>query len=81
MTHRLPPPPTDQYTALPEARLVATRALLTVRENLADTIAARAMTCIHGGAGLGKTVAVTSCLREVEPEEEIHRITFHARPT
>ncbi|TYC68866.1 ATP-binding protein [Streptomyces sp. CB01881] len=77
----MPPAPTDQYVALPEARLVATRALLTVRENLADTIAARAMRCIHGGAGFGKTVAVTSCLRELEPGEEIHRITFHARPT
>ncbi|MFJ2191720.1 AAA family ATPase [Kitasatospora sp. NPDC087861] len=81
MNRRLPPAPTDQYVTLPQARLVATRALLTVRENLADTIAARAMMCIHGGAGFGKTVAVTSCLRELEPGEEIHRITFHARPT
>ncbi|MET7305452.1 AAA family ATPase [Embleya sp. NPDC005575] len=81
MTRHLPPAPTDQYVALPDARLVATRALLTVRENLADTIAARAMTCIHGGAGFGKTVAVTSCLRELEPGEDIRRITFHTRPT
>ncbi|MFI6582914.1 AAA family ATPase [Embleya sp. NPDC050493] len=81
MTRHLPPAPTDQYVALPDARLVTTRALLTVRENLADTIAARAMTCIHGGAGFGKTVAVTSCLRELEPDQDIHRITFHARPT
>jgi hypothetical protein len=81
MTRALPPASTDQYTALPQARLVATRALLAARENLADTIAARAMMCIHGGAGLGKTVAVTNCLRELEPGAEIHRITFHARPT
>ncbi|MFJ6776825.1 hypothetical protein ACIQOV_38695 [Kitasatospora sp. NPDC091257] len=60
---------------------MATRALLAVRDNLADTIAARAMMCIHGGAGFGKTVAVTSCLRELEPGEDIHRITFHTRPT
>ncbi|WP_435972219.1 AAA family ATPase [Streptomyces sp. Qhu_M48] len=81
MTSHLPPPPTDQYVHLPEARLVTTRALLTARENIADTIEARAMMCVHGGAGFGKTVAVTSCLRELEPEEDIRRITFHARPT
>ncbi|MEU9033142.1 ATP-binding protein [Streptomyces sp. NPDC048383] len=81
MTPHLPPAPTDQYVSLPDARLVTTRALLAVRENLADTIAARAMMCIHGGAGFGKTVAVTSCLRELEPGEDIRRITFHARAT
>ncbi|MGC0415528.1 AAA family ATPase [Embleya sp. AB8] len=81
MTRHLPPAPTDQYVALPDARPVTTRALLTVRENPTDTIAARAMTCIHAGAGFGKTVAVTSCLRELEPDQDIHRITFHARPT
>ncbi|GCD99097.1 hypothetical protein [Embleya hyalina] len=81
MTSRLPPAPTDQYVCPPDARPVTTRALLTVRENPADTIAARAMTCIHGGAGFGRTVAVTGCLRELEPDQGIHRITFHARPT
>ncbi|WP_331768958.1 ATP-binding protein (plasmid) [Embleya sp. NBC_00888] len=39
------------------------------------------MTCIHGGAGFGKTLAVTSCLRELEPDQDIRRITFHTRPT
>ncbi|WP_406162957.1 ATP-binding protein [Streptomyces sp. NBC_01005] len=78
---RLPPAPTDQYTALPDARLVTTRALLTARENLTDTINARAMMCIHGGAGFGKTVAATSCLRELQTSEDIRRITFHARTT
>ncbi|MGW7086577.1 ATP-binding protein [Streptomyces sp. NPDC054871] len=78
---RMPPAPTDQYTALPDARLVTTRALLTARENLTDTINARAMMCLHGGAGFGKTVATTSCLRELEASEDIRRITFHARAT
>ena len=81
MTGHLPPVPTDQYVSLPDARLVTTRALLAARENLTDTIAARAMMCVHGGSGFGKTVAVTSCLRELEPAEDIRRITFHARPT
>ena len=39
------------------------------------------MMCIHGGAGFGKTMAVTSCLRQLEPGEDIRRITFHARAT
>ncbi|ARX80634.1 hypothetical protein SMD44_00032 [Streptomyces alboflavus] len=77
----LPPAPTDQYIPLPDARLVTTQALLTARENLADTIDARAMMCVHGGAGFGKTMAVTSCLRALEPDEDIRRITFHARAT
>jgi hypothetical protein len=37
--------------------VVTTRALLTARENITDTVAARAMMCIHGGAGFGKTLA------------------------
>ncbi|MFI1184228.1 AAA family ATPase [Streptomyces sp. NPDC020799] len=81
MTRQLPPPPTDQYVTLPDARLVSTRALLTARENLTDTINARAMMCVHGGAGFGKTMTVTSCLRALEPDEDIRRITFHARAT
>lgn len=78
---RLPPAPTDQYVSLPDARLVSTRALLTARENLTDTINARAMMCLYGGAGFGKTVAATSCLRALEAGEDVRRITFHTRPT
>jgi hypothetical protein len=72
---------TYQYVDLPDASVVTTRALLTARENLADTIAARAMMCIHGGAGFGKTLAVNACLRELEPHEDVRRVTFRARPT
>ncbi|WP_329375317.1 AAA family ATPase [Streptomyces sp. NBC_01483] len=39
------------------------------------------MMCVHGGAGFGKTLAVTTCLRELETDDDIHRITFRARPT
>ncbi|MFF8556304.1 AAA family ATPase [Streptomyces sp. NPDC015501] len=42
---------------------------------------ARAMMCIHGGAGFGKTLAVNTCLRELEPGEDVRRVTFRARPT
>ncbi|WP_327668010.1 MULTISPECIES: ATP-binding protein [unclassified Streptomyces] len=70
-----------QYVDLPDASVVTTRALLTARENIADTVGARAMMCIHGGAGFGKTLAVTLCLHELEPGEDVRRLVFRARPT
>lgn len=72
--------PAYQYVDLPDASVVTTRALLTARENIIDTVAARAMMCIHGGAGFGKTLAVNVCLRDLE-HEDVRRITFRARPT
>jgi hypothetical protein len=42
---------------------VATEALLTTRDNLADVVEARAMMCVHGDAGLGKTLSVNASLR------------------
>ncbi|PZH20270.1 hypothetical protein C1I97_01395 [Streptomyces sp. NTH33] len=72
---------TYQYVDLPDACVVTTRALLAARENITDTVAARAMMCIHGGAGFGKTLAVNTCLRELEPGEDVRKITFRARPT
>ncbi|MEU7116670.1 hypothetical protein [Streptomyces sp. NPDC046182] len=44
---------TYQYVDLSDASVVTTRALLTARDNITDTVAARAMMCIHGGAGFG----------------------------
>ncbi|MEU4730429.1 ATP-binding protein [Streptomyces sp. NPDC023588] len=70
-----------QYVDLPDASVVATRALLTARENITDTVAARAMMCIHGGAGFGQTLAVNTCLHTLDPGEDVRRITFRARPT
>ncbi|MEU0009613.1 ATP-binding protein [Streptomyces sp. NPDC006314] len=72
---------TYQYVDLPDASVVTTRALLAARENITDTVAARAMMCIHGGAGFGKTLAVNTCLRALEPGEDVRKITFRARPT
>ncbi|MFE9122294.1 hypothetical protein [Streptomyces sp. NPDC007172] len=42
--------------------MVTTRALLIARGNICDTVAVRAMMCIHGGAGFGKPLAVNICL-------------------
>lgn len=72
---------TYQSVDLPDASVVTTRALLTARENITDTVAARAMMCIHGGAGFGKTLAVNTCLHALEPGEDVRKITFRARPT
>ncbi|MFJ5901274.1 hypothetical protein ACIQFZ_39135 [Streptomyces sp. NPDC093064] len=60
---------TYQYVDLPDASVVTTRALLAARENITDTVAARAMMCIHGGAGFGDQaggglVVVAECPRD-----------------
>ncbi|MFF4355022.1 AAA family ATPase [Streptomyces sp. NPDC001530] len=81
MTGTLPPAAGDQYVPLPGAHIVTTRALLAARENLTDAIDARAMMCVYGDAGFGKTLAVNTCLRELEPGEEVRRIAFRSRPT
>ncbi|MFI6984297.1 hypothetical protein ACIBSV_37700 [Embleya sp. NPDC050154] len=48
MTANPPTPPmdtdTDRYVPPPDARIVATRVLITARENLRDTIATEAKT-------------------------------------
>ncbi|WP_406190240.1 ATP-binding protein [Streptomyces sp. NBC_01017] len=83
MTGTLPPADGDQYLGLKlsDAHVVTTRALLTARENLADTVEARAMMCVYGDSGCGKTLAVNTGLRELEPAEDVRRITFRSRPT
>ncbi|MFE6268238.1 AAA family ATPase [Streptomyces goshikiensis] len=83
MTSQLPPRETDHYTRLADAAVVTTRALLAARENITDTIDARAMMCLHGPAGVGKTLAANVCLRDLERTrgEEVCRIAFRARPT
>ncbi|WP_330343069.1 ATP-binding protein [Streptomyces sp. NBC_00557] len=83
MTGQLPPRETDHHTQLPDAAVVTTRALLAARENITDTIEAGAMMCLHGPAGVGKTLAANVCLRELERArgEEVCRIAFRARPT
>ena len=39
------------------------------------------MMCVHGGTGFGKTLAVNTCMRAMEPHEDVCRVTFRARPT
>ncbi|MFJ8313125.1 MULTISPECIES: ATP-binding protein [unclassified Streptomyces] len=70
----------DHYVRLKDAQVVATRALLEVRENIRTAIAAQAMICIYGATGHGKSLAVNASLRELAPDVT-RRIHFQARPT
>lgn len=70
----------DHFLGLPDAHIVATDALLLTRDNLADVIEAKAMMCVHGDAGVGKTLSVNASLRELAPDL-VCRIQFRARPT
>jgi putative transposase len=57
----------DHYLGLSEARIVATEALLELRDNLTDVMDAKAMMCVHGDAGVGKTLSVNAALRALPP--------------
>lgn len=70
----------DHYLGLAGAHVVATEALLALRDNLADVLEARAMMCVHGDAGLGKTLSVNAALRALGPAG-VCRVQFRARPT
>ncbi|GAA3604147.1 hypothetical protein GCM10022419_105920 [Nonomuraea rosea] len=76
----LPAEASDHYLNLPDAQVVATDALLTTRSNLSEVIDAKAMMCVHGDAGLGKTFSVNASLRHLAPDQS-HRIQFRERPT
>lgn len=76
----LPPERTDHYLNLADARVVATEALRTARDNIAATLEARAMMCISGAAGNGKSLSVNASLRLLAPHNT-YRIAFRARPT
>lgn len=70
----------DHYLGLFGAHIVATDALLMVRDNLADVVTAKAMMCVHGAAGLGKTLSVNASLHELAADA-VCRVQFRARPT
>ncbi|MFG2794884.1 hypothetical protein [Streptomyces sp. NPDC048419] len=84
MTGQLPPAEGDHYLyrKLPDAQAVATKALLRARENIADTVDARAMMCVYGASGCGKTFAVNRGLDQLEPVEvlDIPQLKVHDGP-
>lgn len=75
----LPSLPGDHFVSLEGASLVGTRAVLLTRDRLREVLARRAMACVHGDAGLGKTLAVHAALRALAPRDTV-RIQFRSRP-
>jgi hypothetical protein len=71
----------DHYLGLAGAHVVATAALLELRDNLADVMDAKAMMCVHGDAEVGKTLSVNAALRALGTPEQVCRVQFRARPT
>lgn len=70
----------DHFLGLPGAHIVATDTLLATQDNLAEVIDAKAMMCVHGDAGLGKTLSVNTSLCGLAPGT-VCRVQFRARPT
>lgn len=70
----------DHFLGLPGANIVATEALLLTQDNLSEVIEAKAMMCVHGDAGLGKTLSVNAPLRQLAPGT-VCRVQFRSRPT
>ncbi len=68
------------YLNLRGAQLVSTDDLMTTHDQLRDVLNARAMACVHGDAGTGKTVAVGAALRVLAPQSTC-RIQFRSRPS
>jgi len=74
------PSQADHYLELADAQIVGTRSLLACRDNLQDVIETRAMACMHGEAGFGKSLAVNASLRALAPDNTV-RVVFRSRPT
>ncbi|GII33014.1 hypothetical protein Pmi06nite_64560 [Planotetraspora mira] len=69
----------DHFLRLKGASVVVTAALQRTQDNLAIAIEERAMVCMYGDAGLGKTLSVNASLRELAPADTI-RVQFRSHP-
>ncbi|MGN9846529.1 AAA family ATPase [Nonomuraea sp. H19] len=75
MTTGSAPPPHDRndHCARPDGGdVVATEALQMTYANLKMALEERAMACMYGDSGLGKTAMVNAALRYLAPEETVH---------
>jgi energy-coupling factor transporter ATP-binding protein EcfA2 len=75
----LPDESEDHFLGLEQAQLVGTDTLLTTRDNIEAVIEAKAMMCVYGPAGSGKTMSVNSALRHLAPDIT-HRLELRAGP-
>lgn len=69
----------DHFLRLKGASMVITEALTYTNDNLAIAIEERAMVCMHGDSGLGKTMAVNASLRDLAPHDTL-RVQFRSHP-
>ncbi|MFI6511926.1 AAA family ATPase [Streptosporangium sp. NPDC050855] len=69
----------DHYLRLKGASVVVTEALQRIQDNVEIAIEERAMMCVHGDSGLGKTLSVNASLRELVPDDTV-RIQFRSHP-
>lgn len=64
-------PANDHYLGLAGARILPTIASRLTQRHLATVIKARALFCIHGDVGLGKTFALNTSLRDLAPDNTL----------
>ncbi|MGW4732635.1 AAA family ATPase [Streptomyces shenzhenensis] len=64
-------PANDHYLGLAGARLLPTTASRLTQRHLATVIKARALFCVHGDVGLGKTFAINTSLRDLAPDNTL----------
>ncbi|MFB4294685.1 AAA family ATPase [Nonomuraea sp. ATR24] len=70
----------DHYLALPQANVVATLALQQTKTNIRRAVAKKAMICVYGDSGTGKSFCVNESLRRLA-RDRTFRIEFRGRPT
>ncbi|MFG2030489.1 hypothetical protein [Streptomyces sp. NPDC048825] len=64
-------PANDHYLGLAGASHLPTTASRLTQRHLTTVIKARALFCIHGEVGLGKTFAVNTSLRDLAPDNTL----------
>src|SRR4051794_24647812 len=75
-----PPGVAEHYIDIPGSKLVATDSVRRAYDNLEDVLAAKAMMCVYGDAGTGKSLSVNAVLRQIAEDATV-RVQFRARPT
>ncbi|MGX8910216.1 AAA family ATPase [Streptomyces netropsis] len=79
LASQLPHPRHDHYQSLTGAHAMGTKAALETEARVRKAIQHKAMLCIHGHVGLGKTFAVHTALRKFAPGTTL-RLRFRQGP-
>ncbi|MFI7055488.1 AAA family ATPase [Streptosporangium canum] len=70
----------NHYLHLKNAQIIPSAGLRATHDNMKDVLDVKGMMCVHGAAGLGKTLSTTASLHELAPDATI-RVQFRSRPT